>query len=66
MTPYTPLPEQGGFKTITLDEIRNWCRGSFSDHTEARLHDIMTGEYDLSEAREDILSFRTEDTHGTK
>jgi hypothetical protein len=51
------------YKTITADEIKNWCKGSFSEYTLERLLDIITGEYDLDQAREDILGFRQKDEH---
>ncbi len=50
------------FKTITKEEVEEWCSGSlFStpfERTTDKLWEILTGEYDLKEAREDILSFR--------
>lgn len=48
------------FKTITDGEIKTWCDGTFTDYTFDRLRSIIIGEYDLNEAREDILSFRKE------
>jgi len=46
------------YKTITEEEVETWCIGTFSNYEIARLTDILTGEYDLEEAREDVLSFR--------
>jgi len=34
------------------------------NHATSRLKDILTGEYDLKEAREDILSLRPKKTEG--
>ena len=42
------------YKTVTIEEIkREWGRFAID-----YLHEIITGEYKLDDAREDILSFR--------
>ena len=46
------------FKTISEEEVIKWCQGTISDHSHHYLWEILTGEYPLKEAREDILSFR--------
>lgn len=46
------------YETITKDEVEWWCVGTISNHAVAYLHEILTGEYDINQAREDILSFR--------
>lgn len=45
---------------ITEKEVTNWCTGSgeLTDCTASRLADILNGNYDLQEARVDILSLR--------
>ena len=48
------------YKDITDGMISIWVTGTFSDFTRERLKDILTGEYDLEEAREDVLSFASE------
>lgn len=50
--------ENEDFETITAEELENWCKGSICDLSKDRLLGLLTGEYDLKEAREDILSFR--------
>ncbi len=45
-------------KSITEKEVERWCDGTLSSFALQRLTDILTGEYSLDEAREDILSFR--------
>ena len=51
------------FSTITEEDITlEWCSGGLGTSQQRmillRLKDILTGEYDLDEAREDVLSFR--------
>jgi len=50
------------YESITDEEITNWISGGIFSSPEkirnAYLREILTGEYDLKEAREDILSFR--------
>lgn len=46
------------YETITEEEVINWCVGTFKTYEIDRLKDILTGEYSLDEAREDILSLR--------
>lgn len=46
------------FKTITYDEVSEWTKGTISDFTLDRLTEILNGQYNLDEARADILSFR--------
>lgn len=51
------------FSTITEEDITlEWCSsGLFMSQQKmvlGRLKDILTGEYDLDEAREDVLSFK--------
>lgn len=51
------------FSTITEEDITaEWCSGGLfmSQHEMVlgRLKDILTGEYDLEEARENVLSFK--------
>ena len=43
------------YKTITEEEIKYWTDNQYS---ETYLHEIITGEYSLDAAREDVLSFR--------
>jgi len=43
---------------ITDKEILEWCQGTLTDYTLDRLKTILTGEYDLTEARQDALSFK--------
>lgn len=45
-------------ETITQDEVETWCQGTVQNFVVERLHEILTGEYPLDNAREDILSFR--------
>lgn len=45
-------------KTITEDEVTAWSKGAINWHTTAWLKEILTGEYPLDAAREDILSLR--------
>ena len=43
------------YNTITVEEIRHWTDHQYSiDY----LHEIITGEYLLEDAREDVFSFR--------
>lgn len=49
------------YKTITIDEIRKSCQGTFRDYFEDRLLELATGEYSLDEFREDCLSWRQKD-----
>jgi len=44
--------------------VHSWCEGIYMNHATSRLKDILTGEYDLKEAREDILSLRPKKTEG--
>lgn len=46
--------------TITEEEVEKWCEGTISNHMLNRLTEIITGQYSLKEAREDVLSFRNE------
>ena len=47
------------YKTITKEEVDQWGVGDFGGrYNTDYLHEILTGEYSLDEAREDILSFR--------
>lgn len=46
------------YETITEQEVEDWCEGTISSFTLQRLTEILTGEYPLENAREDILSFR--------
>ena len=54
---YENKMKTGEVKTIT-EEVEKWCEGTLSNHMTSRLKDILTGEYDLQEARKDILSIR--------
>lgn len=45
------------YSNITLKEVEQYCAGTVSDFTKERLLDILNGEVDLDEAREDCLSF---------
>ena len=47
------------YKTITIEDVRQWE----SRHRDSYLVDILNGEYNLNEAREDILSFRIKEDH---
>lgn len=44
--------------SITEVEVEEWCRGTITDFTLSRLTEILNGQYDLQDARNDILSFR--------
>ena len=51
------------FSEITEENITTeWCSGNITSSQQdmilGRLKDILTGEYDLEEAREDVLSFK--------
>jgi hypothetical protein len=46
---------------ITEEEIDNWSSGTAQSHLKTYMLRIINGEYDLNEAREDILSFRKKD-----
>ena len=50
------------FKTITKEEVEEWCSDVLLmtpfELTTDKLWEILTGEYDLKIAREDILSLR--------
>ena len=50
------------YKSITKEEVINWTSNGFFTSQEGIrdewLKQILTGEYDLNKAREDILSFR--------
>ena len=46
------------YQTLTLEDVTYWTNGIFDDHSKSYLLDILTGKYDLEEAREDILSLR--------
>lgn len=50
------------FKTISQAEMKPWLCGaaawSQNELAFIYLHEILTGEYPLEKAREDILSFR--------
>jgi hypothetical protein len=46
------------YKTITENEVVEWAKGTIANYTLTRLTEILNGEYDLDEARRDILSFR--------
>lgn len=45
------------YSNITLDAVKLYCTGTVSDFTEERLLDILNGEVDLDDARDDVLSF---------
>ncbi|MCK4704698.1 MAG: hypothetical protein KAT90_04380 [Gammaproteobacteria bacterium] len=47
----------GQYKNITMEMVKEYCRGTMSDFTEERLLDILTGEVALKDARDDVLSF---------
>ena len=47
--------EKENYETITYNEVEDWCEGMFHDFTLQNLKTILTGEYPLDEAREDIL-----------
>lgn len=49
------------YKSISEEEFEKWCDSALYDYSLIRLKDILTGEYPLDEAREDILSFRKTD-----
>jgi len=47
------------FSTITQEEVRDWTSSHLGDScADEYLKKILTGEYDLKEAREQLLSFR--------
>ena len=47
------------YKTITNEEVEQWGVGElWGNYNIDYLHEILTGEYSLDAAREDILSFR--------
>lgn len=50
--------EDQNLTLITDREIDIWVGGNFSDHTKGYLKDILLGNYDLQEAKEDVLSFK--------
>lgn len=45
-------------KFITDEMIEKWCNGTLRSYQFDYLKDILTGEYDLEKAREDVLSFK--------
>jgi len=53
------------YSNITLDAVEQYCAGTVADFTIVRLLDILTGETDLDEAREDALSFAEEEIKHT-
>jgi hypothetical protein len=57
-----PKEEKSDYTTITEDEVKNWCAGSFQYYTLERLTELLNGQYSLEDARDDILSFRTPPT----
>jgi hypothetical protein len=50
--------EDKNFNLITDREIDIWTQGAFRDYSKEYLRDILTGKYDLAEARLDVLSFK--------
>lgn len=44
--------------TITEHEVQEWCAMPITDAAISRLTELLTGEYSLKDARNDILSFR--------
>jgi len=46
---------------ITMEMLDSWGTGSFRDWKMDYLLDILTGVYDLEDAREDVLSFFREE-----
>lgn len=47
------------FSTITKEEVTDWTSSHLGDSCAVDyLLKILTGEYDLKEAREQLLSFR--------
>lgn len=48
------------YRTITEEEVKQWCEMPMTDATLSRLTEILNGEYTLDQARMDILSFRLE------
>ena len=49
------------YKNINEEEVKKWCGAAMVMTTEERaiawLTEILNGEYELSDAREDVLSF---------
>lgn len=45
-------------ESITEYEVHEWCSMPMTDATLSRLTELLTGEYSLNDARNDILSFR--------
>lgn len=55
------------YKTITKEEFDAWEVGViFGDHKPGLFYDVLTGEYPLEEAREDLLSFRVKLSEATE
>lgn len=52
------MDENEDYKTITEDEVKNWCTGSLGFYSLERLTEILNGEYSLESARDDVLGFR--------
>ena len=50
------LMSEKHYSNITIEAVRKYCSGTVSDFTEESLLDILNGEVDLDEAREDVLS----------
>lgn len=67
MRKWINLTESENYKTITREEVEQWGShlggrlGAGPPYNIDYLHEILIGEYDLNEAREDILSFRKDD-----
>lgn len=49
---------EGDQSAITKAEIHNWVQGNFANYAEDYLWEILSGKYDLAQARQDVLSFR--------
>lgn len=47
------MPLEDQYKSITEEDVRKW-----EPYALSYLKDILTGEYDLKEAREDVISLR--------
>lgn len=46
------------YKTITEEMINIWRAGTFDDNLLSYVLDILRGDYDLNEARSDVLTFK--------